>query len=454
MPTLTLPLAPSPVAPLDPRSAFARSVAHQRVAHRLIPGGCHTYAKGDDQMPAWAPVVVARGEGCRVWDLDGNEFIEYGMGLRAVTLGHAEPRVVGAATRALLDGVNFTRPSAVERAAAEAFLGLVPGADMVKFCKDGSDATTAAVRLARAATGRDKVAVCAGHPFFSADDWFIGTTPMDAGVPEAVQRLTVTFPCGDPQALEALFALYPGEIAGVILEPARGDEDTGPYLRAVQRLCRAHGAVLIFDEMITGFRWHAGGAQTLFGVTPDLACFGKALANGFSVSALCGRRDLMERGGLRTEHPRVFLLSATHGAETHALAAAVETMRIYADEDVTGTLHRQGRRLREGVEAEAAALGLSDHFQVLGRDCNLVFATRDAEGRPSQPFRTLFLQEIVRRVVLAPSFVVSAAHDDDAIDTTVEVVGEALRVYRQALDGGVERFLLGRSVRPTFRRYC
>src|SRR5690606_3676078 len=203
-----------------------------------------------------------------------------------------------------------------------------------------------------------------------------------------------------------------------------------------------------------GVRWHAGGAQTLFGVTPDLACFGKALANGFSVSALCERRDLRERGGLRTEHPRVFLLSATHGAETHALAAAVETMRIYRDEDVVGALHRQGRRLRAGVEAEAAALGLADHFQVLGRDCNLVFATRDAEGRPSQAFRTLCLQETLTRGVLAPSFVVSAAHDDAAIDETVEAVGAALRVYRQALDGGVERFLVGRSVKPAFRRYC
>jgi glutamate-1-semialdehyde 2,1-aminomutase len=440
-------------APPEP-GRFARSVAHQRAAHRLIPGGCHTYAKGDDQMPEWAPVVIARGEGCRVWDLDGNEYVEYGMGLRAVTLGHAEPRVVSAAARALQHGANFTRPAAVELEAAEAFLALVPGAEMVKFCKDGSDATTAAVKLARAATGRDRVAVCASHPFFSTDDWFIGTTPMDAGVPEAHKKLTVGFPYGDATALEWLFARHPGEIAAVVLEPARGDEDAGPYLREVQRLCRAHGAVLVFDEMITGFRWHRGGAQTLWGVTPDLACFGKALANGFSVSALCGRRDLMERGGLHTEHPRVFLLSATHGAETHALAAAVETMRIYREEDVVGVLHERGRQLREGVEAEAAVLGLSDHFEVVGRACNLAYVTRDAGGRPSQAFRTLFLQELVRRGVLAPSFVVSAAHDADALARTVEAVGEALRVYRQALDGGVERFLVGRSVRPVFRRYC
>jgi glutamate-1-semialdehyde 2,1-aminomutase len=415
--TTLLAPAPPPVAAPEPIRSFARSVAHQREAHRLIPGGCHTYAKGDDQMPEEAPVVAARGRGCRVGDLDGNAYVEYGMGLRAVTLGHAEPRVTAAAARALGDGVNFSRPAAIEREAAEAFLALVPGADMVKFCKDGSDATTAAVRLARAATGRDG------------------------------------FPYGDAAALERVFALHPGEIAAVVLEPARGAEDAGPYLREVQRLCQAHGAVLVFDEMITGFRWHAGGAQTLYGVTPDLSCFGKALANGFSVSALGGRRDLMERGGLHTEHPRVFLLSSTHGAEPHALAAALATMRIYREEGVVELLHRQGRRLREGIEAEAEALELGGYFEVTGRDCNLVYVTRDAEGRPSQPFRTLFLQELVRRGVLAPSFVVSAAHGDAIIDRTVEIVADALRVYRQALDGGVERVLAGRSVRPVFRRH-
>ncbi|MDX1419358.1 MAG: glutamate-1-semialdehyde 2,1-aminomutase [Rubricoccaceae bacterium] len=449
---LAAPTAPAVPEPLDV-SRWACSVAHQAVAHRLIPGGCHTYAKGDDQMPEWAPVVVTRGEGCRVWDLDGNAYIEYGMGLRAVTLGHAEPRVVAAVRQTLGGGVNFTRPAAIEREAAEAFLALVPGAERVKFCKDGSDATTAALRLARAATGRDLVAVCASQPFFSADDWFIGTTPMDAGIPEAVKRLTVGFPYGDIEALDVVLAHHPGQVAAVILEPSRDAADAGPYLRAVQRVCRRHGAVLVFDEMITGLRWHPGGAQTLWGVTPDLACFGKALGNGFSVSALCGRRELMERGGLGSPHPRVFLLSATHGAETHALAAACAVMQIYQAEDVTGRLHRQGRRLREGVQAEAASLGLGGHVEVCGRDCNLVYVTRDAEGRPSQAFRTLFLQELVGRGVLAPSFVVSAAHDDDAIDRTVEVVAAALRVYRQALDGGVERFLIGRSVKPTFRRH-
>ncbi|NNF58142.1 MAG: glutamate-1-semialdehyde 2,1-aminomutase [Rhodothermaceae bacterium] len=443
------------VAPSATKTArYARSFAHQQRAHRVIPGGAHTYAKGDDQMPEAAPLVIARGQGCRVWDLDGHAYIEYGMGLRAVTLGHAEPRVTAVAVQAMQGGTNFTRPAAIELEAAERFLGLIEGADMVKFCKDGSNATTAAVKLARAATGRAKVAVCAHHPFLSQDDWFIGTTPTDAGIPDAIKDLTVRFPYGDAVALEVLFALHPGEIAAVVLEPVRGAEDAGPYLRDVQRRCREHGAVLVFDEMITGFRWDLRGAQHLYGVTPDLSTFGKALANGFSVSALAGRRDLMERGGLRTEQERVFLLSATHGAETHALAAAVETMRIYETEDVVETLHRQGARLREGVEQQIDALGLHEQFVVVGRDCNLVFATRDAEGQASQAFRTLFLQELLLHGILAPSFVVSAAHDNEAIDQTVEAVGKALVVYRRALESGIERFLHGRPVKPVFRKHC
>ena len=432
---------------------YARSRAHQARAHALIPGGAHTYAKGDDQMPEAMPVVVARGEGCRVWDVDGNAYIEYGMGLRAVTLGHAEPRVNAAARCAMDAGLNFTRPAAIELDAAEALAEMIPSAERVKFCKDGSSATTAAVKLARAATGRDLVAVCTDHPFLSQDDWFIATTPMDAGIPDAIRSLTVGFPYGDASGLQAVFDAHPGRIAAVVMEATRGPEDPSAYLAEVREICSREGAVFVLDEMITGFRWHARGAQHLFGVTPDLSTFGKALANGFACSALVGRADLMDLGGLATPEDRVFLLSSTHGAETVALGAALETLRIYREEDVTGTMHRQGARLREGVRQVVARHGVEDFFGTAGRDCNLVFYTHDARGEPSQPFRTLFLQECVRRGLLAPSFVVSAAHGDDAIDRTVEIVDEALGVYTRALDAGsVEGFLIGRPVQPVFRK--
>ena len=439
------------MSPLDPDfDRFATSRAHQARAHRLIPGGAHTYAKGDDQMPEWMPVVVDRGEGAHVWDLDGNRFIEYGQGLRAVTLGHAEPRVVAAAVRQMERGTNFSRPARVELEAAEAFLDLV-GAECVKFCKDGSSATTAAVKVARAATGRDTVAMCGDHPFLSQDDWFIGTTPMDAGIPQAVKDLTVAFPYGDLGALvDVLDAHRP---ACVIMEAVRDESDPTDYLRACIAACRERGVVFVLDEMITGFRWSARGAQGLFGLDPDLSTFGKALANGHSVSALAGRRDLMAAGGLDTDADRVFLLSSTHGAETHGLAAAVETMRIARAEDIEDQLMRQGARLREGVAEVVRQSGAEGFVGTAGRDCNLVFYTRDPDGAASQPYRTLFLQELTRRGVLAPSFVITTAHTDPVIDETVEAVAGALAVYVRALDAGTtDGFLLGRPVQPVFRK--
>ena len=421
--------------------------------HHAIPGGTHTYAKGDDQYPAEAPAVIVRGEGCRVWDVDGNEFIEYGAGLRAVTLGHAFPTVVQAVTAALGAGTNFVRPSLVELECAEQLIGLVSAADMVKFTKDGSTATTAAVKLARAHTGRDLIALCADHPFFSYDDWFFATTSVDAGIPRGVAELSLTFRYNDIGSLERLFDQHPEQIAAVILEPERGDPPRADFLKWVEDLCRREGAVLILDEMITGFRWDIGGAQAVYGVTPHLSTFGKGLANGFSVSALVGQREIMELGGLRHDRERVFLLSTTHGAETHSLAAAIATMTTYQEEDVIGALHEAGRRLRAGVEAAADGAGVGDFFRVLGRDCNLVYETRDPEGAPSQAYRTLFLQELVRRGVLAPSFVVNYAHDEATIDATVEIVAHALAVYRRALDDGVDRYLSGPSVKPVYRRF-
>ncbi|WP_399142382.1 glutamate-1-semialdehyde 2,1-aminomutase [Streptomyces sp. NBUA17] len=430
-----------------------RSRAANERLHALVPGGAHTYAKGDDQYPEGLAPVISHGRGAHVWDVDGNRYVEYGSGLRSVSLGHAHPRVVEAVRRELDRGSNFVRPSVVELEAAERFLATVPTAEMVKFAKNGSDATTAAVRLARAATGRPRVAVCADHPFFSVDDWFIGTTPMSAGVPAATTELTLSFPYGDLAATEELLTRCEDEVACLILEPAAHTEPPPGYLQGLRELADRHGCVLVFDEMITGFRWSEAGAQGLYGVVPDLSTFGKALGNGFAVAALAGRRALMERGGLRHPGDRVFLLSTTHGAETHALAAAMAVQTVYVEEGVTARLHALGERLASGVREAAAGMGVGDHVVVRGRASNLVFATLDGDGRPSQAYRTLFLRRLLAGGVLAPSFVVSGALDDADIEHTVEVVAEACAVYRKALDAGDPTpWLGGRPVKPVFRR--
>jgi glutamate-1-semialdehyde 2,1-aminomutase len=434
-------------------TTLARGDIRERL-HAAIPGGAHTYAKGDDQWPEEAPVAIVRGEGCHVWDTDGNRFVEFGMGLRSVSLGHAHPRIVEAVERQLRSGTNFGRPATIELHAAEALLALLPAADMVKFCKDGSTATTAAVKLARAYTGRDLVALCADQPFFSYDDWFIATTPTNAGIPQAIAELTLTFRYNDLAGLEALFAAHPEGIACVILEAEREIPPAAGFLEGVQELCARHGAVFVLDEMITGFRWHIGGAQAVYGLTPDLSVFGKGMANGFSVSALAGRGELMELGGLRTEKPRVFLLSTTHGAETTALAAAIETIAVYQEEDVIAALSASGERLAAGFSEIVTDLGISDHLRLAGKPCNLVYETRAPDGTRNQAYRTLFMQELLRQRVLAPSFVVAQAHDAACIDLTLEAIAKAATVYACALRDGVDAHLSGRAVKPVQRRYA
>lgn len=418
----------------------------------LIPGGCHTYAKGADQFPEESPAVLERGLGCHVWDPDGNEFIEYGMGLRAVTLGHAYPPVVKAVRDALELGTNFTRPAVIELECAERFLEMIPGADMVKFTKDGSTADTAALKLARAHTGREMVAICAEHPFFSYDDWFIGTTTMDGGIPEFETRPVVRFNYNDALSLERLFVQYPDQIAAVFLEPARNVEPLSGFLESIRALCTKHGALLIFDEMITGFRWANGGAQEVYGVVPDLATFGKALANGFSVSALSGKREFMRLGSRERESDNVFLLSTTHGAENASLAAAICTLQIYKSEPVVEHLYRQGSRLAEGFRQAVARHSLDGYVELHGRPVNLLFGTMDPDRHPSQEFRTLFLQETIRRGVIMPSLVVSYSHTDDDIDKTIDAIDGALGVYARAFQDGVDKYLVGAPSKPVFGR--
>ncbi len=432
---------------------FEVSERLRRRAHAIIPGGCHTYAKGDDQYPELSPGFITHGQGSHVWDVDGNEYIEYGQGNRCVGLGHAYPTVVEAARRELTKGANFTRPAVIEIEAAEELLSLVPAAEMVKFCKDGSDATTAALKLARACTGRDLIACCHDQPFFATNDWFIATTPLDAGIPQPIKEMTLTFGFNDIHSVERLFAEHPGQIAGLILEPAKYDEPVNGYLNRVRDLCHANGALFIIDEMITGFRWHNGGGQAYYNVEPDLSCWGKAMGNGFSVSALCGKREFMERGGLEHRSERVFLLSTTHGAETHGLAAAIATIKTYKQEPVIETIYARGTRLLHEGNQIIASHGLEKYVQIYGKPCCLVFSTLDREGRPSQAMRSLFLQETIRRGILMTTLVVSYSHSDDDIDRTLQALDESLVVYRQALESDVNDLLVGKPSQVVYRRY-
>jgi glutamate-1-semialdehyde 2,1-aminomutase len=375
------------------------------------------------------------------------------MGLRSVTLGHNFEPIVSAAYAQMQKGNNFVRPAKIELDCAEEFLSVIDGADMVKFSKDGSDATNGAVKLARAHTGRDMVAVCANHPFFSVDDWFIGSTPMSAGIPEVVKSMTVKFFYNDIKSAEEMFAAHPGKIACVVLEAEKYAPPQDNFLHRLKDLCHKNGALFILDEMITGFRWHLGGAQKKYNIVPDLSTFGKAMGNGFAISALAGKREFMELGGLHHKKERVFLISTTHGAENHALAATIANIKFFKENQVIERLDEQGRKLKEGVNKASEELGTHQHVRIIGPNCCSVYTTSDQDGNPSQPFRTLFIQETMKRGLLMPSSIVAYSHSDKDIEETVEKIHDALVIYKKALDEGIDKYLVGRPVQPVFRKY-
>lgn len=425
---------------------------YQEKAHRFIPAGAHTYSRGDDGYPLNAPPVLERGKGVYVWDMEGNKFLDFGMALRAVTVGYDFDRISAAAIAQIHNGNNLTRASKVEIEAAEALCNLIPWVDMVKFAKNGSTVTTAALKLARAYTGRKYVARCAQHPFFSYDDWFIGGTVMSSGVPEQYTALTLNFDYNDIDSVERLFQLHPNEIAAIILEPATTEEPHDNFLHKMKQLCQQHGTVFILDEMITGFRWHLQGASRFYGVEPDLVTYGKGMANGFSVAALGGKREIMELGGLHHDKDRLFLISTTHGAEMCGLGAFVETLNVYQELDVVGRIWASGTKLMVGMNLLASELGIAEYFQFVGLPCSPNFITKDKTGQPSLEFRTLFIQEMIINGVLMPWVALCYSHHDEEINLALEAGRKSMTIYKKALDEGVGLYLQGRPIKPVFRK--
>ncbi|HEV8144669.1 MAG TPA: glutamate-1-semialdehyde 2,1-aminomutase [Methylomirabilota bacterium] len=436
-------------------SNFSRSDAYRREAHRLIPGGAHTYSRGDDQFPALAPAAIARGKGARVWDVDGNEYVDCTMALGSINLGYAYEPVLHAVRAQLELGVGFQRPASIELEFAREFLAEIPGADRVKFSKNGSTVTSAAVKLARAFTGRDLVAFPGNHPFYSYDDWFIGKSLVNNGVPAAVQALSMTYDSTRPETLERLFSEHPDRIACVITEPEEAIPGDPAAIREVDRLTRRNGALFIADEMVTGYRAGWPGACAALGLTPDLSTWGKAIGNGFSFCALTGRADVMDLGGIvQTRAPRVFLISTTHGGEAHSLAAARAVLHTYKTQDVIGHLGRVVADVAHGMRSTIAAHRLEGCLDVHASPWRIVTVARDAERRPAPAFRTLLMQEMIGRGVLFQgAFLPCYAHTAVDVAEILRVFDASCAVYREALDHGVDKFLIGPAVRPVFRKY-
>ncbi len=437
-----------------PAPSFRRGAALAARLHDLVPGGSHTYSKGDDQFPELSPRLMARAQGAWTWDVDGNRFLDWAMGVRAVVLGHAWEPVDRAVKRTIDGGVHFTRPSLLELELAEYLVDLLPVAEMVKFGKNGSDVTTAAMKLARAYTGRELIACCEDHPFFSIHDWFIATTPVNAGVPADERRRTLGFRYNDFASVERLFAEHPGRIAAVILEPVRTEPPRDDFLRRLRDLTEREGAILVFDEMVTGVRFDLRGAHHRYGVYPDLATYGKAIANGYSFALLAGRRELMELGGLRHAGRRVFLLSQTHGAEATGLAACRATLDECRRLDVTSHIWSLGGRLAEATRQMVREAGLGAHVRVTGFDCNPQIQCTREDGRPWPALHTAFHETVIAHGVLAPWISVTWSHHEPELALTLDAFRHGLERVARAVEAGDENAgLTGPAARPVFRAY-
>lgn len=408
----------------------------------LIPAYTQTLAKGPTQyVQGVAPKYLLRGLGSHVWDVDGNEYIDYNVGIGPISLGYGYEPVNAAIRNQLADGITFSLVHPLEVEVAELIRAHVPNAEAVRFGKTGAEVTSAAVRLARAYTGRDKVLCCGYHGWH---DWYIGVTARDRGVPTAVKALTHTFAYND---IESVLAALDDEVACVILEPMTFDFPEDGFLYELQHACRKNGSLLIFDEMWTGFRWALGGAQEYFSVTPDLACFSKAIANGMPLAVLTGQQEIM-----RLLDEDVFFFS-TFGGETLSLAAAQATIREMDDYNVPAYLAAQGQQLMDGYDQLTQKLWIHDFTHCKGHPARSLVVFDPVAGDPLL-LKSLVQQEMIRRGILWSGFHnICFSHTDEDIAYTLAAYAEVLPILAEAVvKNDVAARLRGEPVQPVFRK--
>jgi glutamate-1-semialdehyde aminotransferase/spore coat polysaccharide biosynthesis protein SpsF (cytidylyltransferase family) len=423
--------------------SYARSHALLERTERVVPLASQTFSKSRIQYPAGAaPMFLTHGSGGRVWDVDGNEYVDLVNALLPVVLGYRDPDVDAAIRQQLDQGISFSLATELETALAERLVRHVPCAEMVRFGKNGTDATSAAVRLARAATGRDRILLCGYHGW---QDWYIGATTRNRGIPQAVCELSQMVPFNDLAAIDAAFRSHPGEVAALIVEPAGVSVPKHEHLAAIREIVHRHGALLVFDEIVTGLRWSIGGAQARYGVTPDLAAFGKALGNGMPIAAVVGAGRYMR---LMEE----IFFSSTFGGEALSLAAAIAVVDKVEREAVPDRLWQIGEVVRDGAHARIAAAGLSDHIGLVGAAPWMVLTYREHATASAAAIKTLFLREMIAAgVLINASHNVCWAHSEADIARIFGAYEHACAVVRDALDSGDVLTRIGNQIiNPVF----
>ncbi len=395
-------------------------------ALQVIPLGSQTFSKSKTTLPfGVSPYFVDKGIGSKIWDIDGNEYIDFVSALCSVTLGYQDKDVDSSVMTQMKNGVTFSLPHKLETEVAELIVDMVPNAEMVRFAKNGTDATSGAIRIARAYTGRDKVAVCGYHGW---QDWYIGSTTRDLGVPNSVKELTYKFEYNNADSLKAILEQNPGEFSAVILEPMNVEYPCDDFLKKVKELTHKHGALLIFDETITGFRFSTGGAQELFGVSPDLATFGKGLANGYPLSALTGKKEYMNL-------VEDIFFSGTFGGETLSLAAAKAVLLKLRDEPVLDTINKHGSLIINGVNKIINDLNINNIISISGHPSWSFIKFSATKVFTSLEMKTLFIQEVFKRgIYTLGTHNLSYAHTQEDIDNLLDCYLEVFLLISKSIN--------------------
>jgi glutamate-1-semialdehyde 2,1-aminomutase/spore coat polysaccharide biosynthesis protein SpsF len=422
-----------------------KSLKLKKKIETAIPDCSQTFSKGPSQfVQGVAPVFLEKGKGSHIWDVDRNRYLDYTMALGPIILGYNYPKINEAVKKILKKGITFTLPHRLEGRLAEILCDIIPCAEMVRFGKNGSDVTSGAVRLARAYTGRDKIACCGYHGW---QDWYIATTTRNKGIPEQAKKLTLTFEYNKIESLEKIFKENKNQIACVIMEPVGIIEPQDNFLQKVKDLTHKNRALLIFDEVITGFRLSLGGAQEYFKVVPDLACFGKAMGNGFPISAIVGKEEVMKL------FKEVFF-SFTFGGEIISIAASITTIKEIKEKNVIFYLWEQGRKIRDGYNILVREYGLQKYTQCIGYPSRTIITFKNDKNQNWWELKSLFQQECIKRGILfTGNHNICFSHTSKDIDYTLRVYRTVLEIIKDAIKKNkVKELLKGQPVKPVFRK--
>ena len=422
---------------------FRKSEAHLNRAELTIPLGSQTFSKSRTQYPVGiSPLFIKKAKGCHVWDLDGNKYIDLVSALASVTLGYGDSRVNTAVRKQLRRGVSFSLPGTLEAEVAEMICHLVPSAEMVRFGKNATDVTTAAVRLARAYTGKDRVVVCGYHGW---QDWFIGSTSRNKGVPKATSDLTEVFKYNDLESLRKILS-EKNDVACVVMEPMNSSFPNPGFLEGVRELTKNHGVVLVFDETITGFRFSEGGAQELFNVIPDISTFGKGIANGFPLSVISGKREIM------MEMEEIFF-SGTFGGELLSLAAAKSVLELHINREVISQLEQTGLDLQNRVNSAVSQTDTQELLSLSGHPTWIFLNWREIDAYSADLLKTYFMQEMFQKgILILGTHNVNLAHTQRNLEKIEESYLSVLSSISNGIkQGDLQSKLKVAPLRPLFK---